>query len=153
VSVDFYVALPAGEWPTTAAVERCLHAQQYPIQIKRFPKYDPSAITTDGILITIDEAADAYLEGEVFSESSAAEDVAGINDAIASTGGPFRISDADVIISMRTRSPGEMRAASYLISSFIICFNGYGFEPQGNTHGRAEFVQTLVAGAEALKGL
>ena len=54
---------------------------------------------------------------------------------------------------VRVRSPVEIRAASYVISALIVCFDGFGFEPQGNTHGRAEFVESLISGAESLKGL
>jgi hypothetical protein len=55
-------------------------------------------------------------------------------------------------MSIRVQSPNEVRAASYVISALIVCFDGFGFEPQGNTSGRADFARSLLAGAEALKG-
>ena len=46
-----------------------------------------------------------------------------------------------------------MRAASYVIASLIVCFHGYGVDPQGNGRGRDDFAKTLVDAASALKGL
>lgn len=153
MSVDFYAAVPAAEWPTLAAVQQCVAQHQYPIQLKRFPAFNAHHVVSDGALATVDGKQDTYLEGELFSIGNSAGDVQTINDRIAASSDPFRIAKGDVVMSIRTRSPAEMRAASYLISSLIVCFHGYGFEPQGDTHGRDDFAKSLISGADALKGL
>ena len=152
MSVDFYVAIPAAEWPTAAAVQHCMAERSYPVQLKRFPTFDPQRVVTDGAFVTVDGGTEAYLEGEIISSRLAAADVKMINDRIKASSGRFRIKDGDAVMSIRVRSPAEMRAASYVISGLIVCFSGYAFEPQGNTHGRDDFATTLIAGAEALKG-
>lgn len=35
----------------------------------------------------------------------------------------------------------------------VICFDGFGFEPQGNSSGRSDFAGNLLAAAEALQSL
>jgi hypothetical protein len=125
----------------------------YPVQIKRFPSFSPKQVVTDGALVNVDGATEAYLEGRVFSSISGSDDVEMINKQLAATSGSFRISPNDAVISIHLRSPAEMRAASYVISGLIVCFQGYGFEPQGNAHGREDFAKTLIDGASALKGL
>ncbi|NBC37010.1 hypothetical protein GTZ99_10625 [Novosphingobium sp. FSY-8] len=152
MSIDFYAILAHDTWPTTIAVEKCLANQHFPVLIKRFPVFAPAKVVTNGALVTVD-GKDAYLEGELYPASLAPADVADINERIGNAGGTFRIAPNDIVISMRTRTPAEARAATYTIASLIICFDAYGFEPQGNTHGRGHFAKSLVAGAETLKGL
>jgi hypothetical protein len=151
MSVDFYVALPADNWPSAVQVQQCAAARGYPIEVQSFPSPDRSKVTTEGAQILLDGTL-AYLEGEVFSMALAPEDVATINERLAVKGSP-QISAGEAVISFRTRSPAETRAASYLIASLVICFDGFGFEPQGNTSGRGDFATSLVTGAEALKDL
>ena len=148
MSVDLYIALPVANWPSAEQVQRCMVAQGYPIGIQRFPSADGKRVMTDGASVMIDGTASAYLEGEVFSSATAADDVATINGKM--TGG-LRIEPEDVVMSFRTRSPAEMRAASYMIAGLVICFDGFGFEPQGNTSGRRAFADSLIVGAELLK--
>lgn len=152
MSVDFYAILAHDTWPTATALKQCAASKHFPVSIKRFPVPAPAKIVKDGALLAVD-GKDAYLEGELYPGSLAPKDVADINKRIGSAGGTFHIARNDVVVSMRTRTPVEMRAASYVIASLITCFNGYGFEPQGNTHGRGDFAKSLVSGAEALKGL
>lgn len=152
MSVDLYVALPAAHWPTAAALQQCMADHAYPVQIKRFPIFNDQRIVTDGVLATID-GQDAYLEGELASASAMPGDVKSINDRLGAASAAESIKMSDQLMSVRTRSPAEMRAASYVISALIVCFDGFGFEPQGNSHGRDTFAQSLVSGAETLKGL
>ena len=151
MSVDFYVALPADNWPTAVQVQQCIAARGYPIEVQDFPSPDRSKVRTEGAQILLDGSL-AYLEGEVFSIAVAPEEVAIINERLAASGSP-QIAASEAVISFRTRSPEEMRAASYLIASLVICFDGFGFEPQGNTSGRDDFATALITGAEALKDL
>ena len=151
MSVDFYVAVPAAHWPTAAAVQQCIADHAYPVQIKRFPALVEGHVVTDGALAKID-GRDAYLEGELAAASAMPADVKNMNDRLAASASPDNIKTSDVIMSVRVRSPTEARAASYLVSALIVCFDGFGFEPQGNTYGRAAFAQSLISGAEALKG-
>ncbi len=153
MSVDFYVAVPAANWPTAELVQRCMTERAYPVQVKHFPSFSPNQVVTDGILVTADGGTEAYLEGELFSAVSGRADVDSINTRLATTSDRFRISSGDAVMSIRVRSPAEMRAASYVIAGLIVCFHGYGFEPQGNGHGRDDFAKTLIDGASALKGL
>ncbi len=151
MSVDFYVAVHAANWPTAAAVQQCLVDHTYPVQIKRFPALDGGRVVTDGALAMID-GKEAYLEGELARASAMATDVKMINDRLAASPNPERIKQDDAIMSVRVRSPTEVRAASYVISALIVCFDGMGFEPQGNTSGRGDFAKSLISGAEMLKG-
>ena len=61
MSVDFYVAVPAGQWPTAVAVEQYASREGYPIKVKRFPALNAKIVTTDGGMVTVD-GSDAYLE-------------------------------------------------------------------------------------------
>jgi len=151
MSVDFYVALPAADWPSSAQVQQCIAEQGYPIELQRFPLVSPREGSTEGAQVLLDGTL-AYLEGEVLTMAVAPDDVAAINERLAASGSP-QITASDAVISFRTRSPVETRAASYLIASLVICFDGFGFEPQGNFSGRSEFANALLAGAEALEGL
>ena len=153
MSVDFYVAVPAANWPAAELVQRCMTERAYPVQVKRFPAFSPKQVVTDGALVTVDGGTEAYLEGELFSAASGREDVDTINKLLAATSDPFRVLPGDALMSIRVRSPAEMRAASYVIAGLIVCFHGYGFEPQGNGHGRDDFAKTLIEGAGVLKGL
>ncbi|NIJ21052.1 hypothetical protein FHS95_002744 [Sphingomonas naasensis] len=152
MSVDFYVAMPAANWPTASAVQRCLSDHAYPVHIKRFPTLKGGRVVNDGALALID-GKEAYLEGELAPASAISADVRSINERLATASAAERIGATDVIMTFRTRSATEMRAASYVISALIVCFNGLGFEPQGNTHGRASFARAIIEGAEALKDL
>ncbi len=138
MSVDFYVAVPAANWPTAASVERCMVAQSYPVRIKRFPSLDRGRIVTDGALAVID-GKDAYLEGELSIASAARHDVEMVNARLRAAASPDTIRPDDALLAIHVRSPAEMRAASYVLSALIVCFDGFGFEPQGDTSGRAAF--------------
>src|SRR3954471_18910912 len=129
MSVDFYVALPAENWPTASAVQRCMSDRAYPVHVKRFPTLKGGGVVSDGALAVID-GKEAYLEGELAPASAISADVKSINERLITASASERISANDVIMSFRTRSPTEMRAASYVISALIVCFNGLGFEPQ-----------------------
>ena len=153
MSVDLYVAVPATQWPTPAAVEQCLAEKGYPVKLKRFPALDGHKIVTDGALVTVDGEAETYLEGELYPGRLARDDVKMINDRLAASPDHFQITDDHAVMSVRVRSPAEMRAASYVVSSLIVCFGGYGFEPQGNAHGRDDFAKSLLSNVAALKGI
>ena len=152
MSVDLYVAVPATQWPAPAAVEQCLAEKGYPVKLKRFPALDRHKIVTDGALVTVDSEAEAYLEGELYPHL-ARDDVKMINDRLAASSDHFQITDDYAVMSVRVRSPAEMRAASYVVSTLIVCFGGYGFEPQGNAHGRDDFAKSLLSSVAALKGM
>ena len=101
-------------------------------------------------MVSVD-GRDAYLEGELSPASLSGEEVRAINERIGASVGAFRINDRNALMSFRVRSPDEMRAASYVIAGLVVCFGGYGFEPQGNTHGSADFAKSLIEGAALLK--
>ncbi|MDJ0276726.1 hypothetical protein QLH51_07955 [Sphingomonas sp. 2R-10] len=152
MSVDFYVAVPAANWPTAAAVQQCMTDHDYPVQIKRFPGLDSAGVVRDGVLAAID-GTDAYLEGELAPALVMPAEVKNVNDRLMSISASEKIGGKDAVLSIRVRTPNEMRASSYVISALIVCFDGFGFEPQGNTYGRADFAHTLIRGADAIKGL
>lgn len=143
MSVDFYVAVPADEWPTALAVQKCASREGYPIKVKRFPAFDAKKIVTDGATLSVD-GQDVYLEGELSPVSLSREEARAINERVGASGGSFRISDRHALVSFRVRSLSEMRAASYVIAGLVICFGGYGFESQGNAHGRVDFAKSLI---------
>ncbi|WP_242115820.1 hypothetical protein [Sphingomonas lacusdianchii] len=152
MSVDFYVAVPAANWPTAAAVQQCMTDGGFPVAIKRFPTLDSAGVVRDGVLVAID-GHDAYLEGELAPAMLMPEDVKILNDRLSRVSASERIDGKHAVLSIRISMPNEMRATAYVISALIICFDGFGFEPQGDTYGRKDFAQTLIRGAEALKGL
>ena len=80
------------------------------------------------------------------------DEVKSMNDRLRASAARENIKGDDAIMSIRVRSPTEVRAASYVISALIVGFDGFGFEPQGNTSGRANFARSLLVNAEALKG-
>lgn len=150
MGVDFYVAVPAGQWPTAVAVEQCASREGYPIKVRRFPVLDAHKAVTDGASVAVD-GSDAYLEGQLSPASLSAEEVRWINERLAASTAQFRISDRHALMSIHVRRPTELRAASYVIASLAVCFGGYAFEPQGNAHGRADFAKALIEGAALLK--
>ncbi len=152
MSVDLYVAIPMVNWPTAAAVQQCLTTRAFPVQIKHFPALDRHSIKGDGILASID-GKDAYLEGSLAPASAMPSEIKNINQRLTKATFKERIRPSDALLTIRVGSPIETRAASYIISALIVCFDGFGFEPQGNSHGRDEFAQTLLQGADMLKGM
>lgn len=143
MSVDFYIAVPAAEWPSGASVEQCAGREGYPLKVVRFPSLDANKPVSDGAAVSV-RGRDAYLEGEVSPARLAGDDVSVINERLAAAASAFRIDDRHVLMSVRVRSSEEMRAASYVIASLVTCFDGYAFEPQGNGHGRADFAKSLL---------
>lgn len=152
MSVDFYVAVPATNWPTAAAVQKCMTDRGFPIAIKRFPVLDNVGVVNDGVLAVID-GKDAYLEGGLAPASAMSEEVKDINDRLERMAASERIGARDAVMSIHITTPTEMRATSYVISALIVCFDGFGFEPQGSTYGRKEFADGLIRGSAVLKGL
>ena len=150
MSVDFYVAVPAAEWPSPASAQQCIGQNGYPITIERFPSLKPNEVVTDGALVTID-GQKSYLEGELSPASKAPDDVREINQRLTNAKADFRVTNEYALMSVRARSADEVRAAAYVISGLIICFHGYGFEPQGNGHGRADFAKGLLATEQQLR--
>jgi hypothetical protein len=151
MSVDLYVSVPLANWPSSAAMQQCMAGRAYPIQLKRFPALVHGQVVTDGALATVD-GQEAYLEGDLAVASAITADVKDLNDRLSASASLEHIRPDDAVMSMRTRSTAEMRAATYVISALIFCFDGFGFELQGNANGRADFAQSLISGAEALKG-
>jgi hypothetical protein len=123
----------------------------YPVQIKHFPALNGGHVVTDGILVMID-GKEEYLEGELSIASAMPSEIDDINGRLRASVSPDRIKPGDAVMAIHVRSPAGFRGASYVISSLIVCFNALGFEPQGNTSGHADFAQSLISGAEALKG-
>lgn len=76
-----------------------------------------------------------------------------VNDSLSKVSASERITGKDAFLSIRISTPNEMRATAYVISALVVCFDGFAFEPQGNTYGRKDFAETLIRGSEALKGL
>lgn len=150
MSVDFYAVVPADAWPSVGQVQQCVAAQGYPIVIERFPAFDTHGTNSDGALVRLKDGSATYLEGELFLAIRNPQDVTELNDRLRSTS-DLRIGKNDAVMSIRTRSPSEMRAASYVIASVILCFDGFGFEPQGNSSGRADFAKSMLAGAKQLE--
>jgi hypothetical protein len=153
MSVDFYVAMPGPDWPTASAVQQCMVERAYPVALKRFPALDAQGVVTDGASVILDGNTEVYLESSLFPAKLAGDDMKDINERIAASSGGFRIKPDDAVMSFHTRSPAEARAAIYVISGLIVCFQAYGFEPQGNEHGRDDFAKSLIDGAAALKGV
>lgn len=152
MSVDFYVAVPATHWPTAAAVQQCMKERAFPIELKRFPTLDRARVVNDGVLVAID-GKDAYLEGELAPASLMPEAVDDVNGRLSGRAASERIGRGDVVLSIRIRTPNEMRATAYVVSALIVCFDGFGFEPHGDTYGREQFAETLLQGVEALRDL
>ena len=150
MSVDFYVAAPATDWPSASAAQKCMSDQGYPIVIDRFPAFKTGQIYADGALVRLGDDR-AYLEGALSPSDAAPAEVALINERLAVVGESFRISSQHALMTVHARSATDVRAASYVISGLIICFGDYGFEPQGNGHGRLDFAKGLLAMEQNLR--
>ena len=150
MSVDFYVAVPAAEWPTAAAVEQCAAREGYPIKVTRFPAIDAGKVVTDGVMLTVD-GKETFLQGELAPARLSGEEVHAINQRIAAAAGDFRITERHALAAFHVGAFGGMRAASYVIASLVVCFHGYGFEPQGDSHGGADFARSLIEGAALIE--
>ncbi|KQM12836.1 hypothetical protein ASE73_07480 [Sphingomonas sp. Leaf24] len=124
----------------------------FPVVIKRFPVLDGFGVVGDGVLAVID-GKDVYLEGELAPASVMSEEVKDVNDRLKSMAVSERIDARDAVMSIHITTPNEMRVTSYVISALIVCFEGFGFEPQGNTYGRKDFADDLIRGLAVLKGL
>ncbi len=124
----------------------------FPVVLKRFPVLDGVGVVGDGVLAAID-GKDVYLEGELAPASVMSEEVKDVNDRLKSMAVSERIDARDAVMSIHITTPNEMRVTSYVISALIVCFEGFGFEPQGNTYGRKDFADDLIRGLAVLKGL
>lgn len=158
MSVDFYAVTSA--WPTMAAMQQCLAEREYPVQLKRFPLAVSDDVVDDGILAAI-ENEDAYLQGSLYPPakglvgkpaSDRASDVAMINGALHDAGAKFSVGPQHYVVSMHIGgNAAEFAATSYVLSGLINCFGGFGWEPQGNGFGKADFAESLVGQVQMMK--
>ncbi len=152
MSVDLYVSMPVESWPSNEQVQQCVVEQGYPLIIERFPALDHATTVTDGAMVRLGSGGQAYLEGSLFPAHLWPSDVSDLNARLSSFS-DFSIDDGDAVMSIHTRSIKEMRAASYVVASLIVCFDGIGLDPQGNTGGKSEFAEMLIMGANQLEGM
>lgn len=151
MSIDFYVVAPIDAWPNAEQIRKCVATQGYPIAIERFPMLEASRTVSDGALVQLDDGPQAYLEGELFTAILQPKDTSELNERMQLS--DLKITEKDAVMSMRTRSIAEVRAASYVVSAIIVCFDGFGFDPQSNTSGKEDFAELLLIGTKQLEGM
>jgi hypothetical protein len=147
VSIDFYAAVD--RWPTQIEMQQCMVERSYPIAFKRFPSVSEDGVVNDGILAVV-ESTDAYLEGEIYPKAGRlsqqdSQSRAEIANMIGATSQQY-------LLTIRIGSrPSEFVATAYVISGIINCFGGVAYEPQGDTRGKADFADALLAQIPLLK--
>lgn len=152
MSVDLFVSVSVDNWPSIEQVQQCALAQGYPLIIERFPVLDLEATVTDGAMTQLSNGAQAYLDGSLYPAHLWPSDVSDLNSRLRSVS-DLVIGEGDAVMSIHTRSIEELRAASYLVASIIVCFDGIGIETQGNAGGKTEFAEVLISGANQLESL
>jgi hypothetical protein len=176
MSVDYFVAVHQANWPTAAAVQTCLAKRDYPVRLEQAPAepFSPSpgalAVRFRGRPIELEASAVqlsptvsygysftrppdvSHKDGEmqlfqmrpddVFQPADITADLA----RLGAKGVSFGYGDRVLSVSFRGSSD-EIRAGFYLMAAMIYCFDGYGFEFQGDTHGAHAYADDLVADA------
>lgn len=151
MSVDFYAVNPADSWPSQDQMQQCIAAEGYPITLERFPVLTEGKSNDNGVLLQLVEGSKVYLEGSLAHRIDASDTAETVNQNLTPVG--LEVGAEDVIISFRTRSIQEIQGASYIMASLIMCFDGFGFESQGNTGGKGDFATGLLQGVQLLQGV
>jgi len=77
---------------------------------------------------------------------------ADINADLRGLGAHVSFGDGDYVLTLSFHSASEeTRAGFYLMAAMIYCFNGYGFEFQGPSHGGRSYADGLAADAADAK--
>jgi len=72
------------------------------------------------------------------------------NETLAMIGADIRARAGDHLFAVALRSsPREWVAASYIMATLVREFDGYGYEMQSESHGRAAWADDLVQGARS----
>lgn len=148
MSFDYFVAVHNDNWPTAEAVQTAIERLGYPVSLASAPDEAFSTAEDSLGLPVIFEGHPIVLEADI-ERATDANDPGSLWGYIAGCAAPnFAISNGDYFLTLTFRSDAdEIRAGLYLIAAMILAFDGYGFENQFETHGRAEFAQKLVAEA------
>jgi hypothetical protein len=148
MSFDYFVAVHRDKWPTARAVQTALEDLGYPLSLV-LASDEPLCVVrgTLGLPVILD-GRPVELETEI-EEATDVDDPESLWGFIAKCAAPqFAISNGDYFLTLTFRSDAdEIRAGLYLAAAMILSFNGYGFENQFETHGRADFANRLVAEA------
>jgi len=175
MSYDVNVAVHAANWPSSAAVQTCMHRLGYPVALvqtdsRPFMRSDGLEVHFDGRRVVLDASAEKLPRDNVYAYDVGrppdhrpddgtvtswiihpGERMRGvdINDdlrRIGAQGVHFGYGDYVLTISYRS-SIDEMRAGAFVTAGMIKCFGGYGFDMQARTHGGDAFADELAADA------
>ena len=150
MSVDYYVAVHAADWPTPSATNQCLSKLHYPVSISNVSKADvdrPLAMVPNTLgLITEFEGKSVELEASITRLGPAYWSANDLNTALKEIGlNTANYQDGDYLLTFSFRSSiPEYRAGAFLMAGLIKCANGMGFEFQGGTFGTDEYANSLA---------
>ena len=175
MSVDFNVAVHGSNWPSSAALQTCIGKLGYPVALVRasskpfLPSDAGLPVRYKGRRIVLDASAvrlsptsfHAYwpdrpadhasngVESWIIRPSDKLKGV-DVNDDLNKIGaGDVHFGNGDYVLTFSfDSSTNEMRAGFFIMSAMIKCFDGYGFEMEGRTHGGSSYADELAADAQ-----
>jgi hypothetical protein len=148
MSFDYFIAIHRAKWPTGKAVQTALENLGYPLSLASAPSEPLSIVKGTLGLPVVFEGRPVELEAEI-EQATDIDDHKSLWGYIAAHAAPkFSIANGDYFLTLTFRSDANgIRAGLYLAAALIRAFDGYGFENQFETHGRAEFADQLLAEA------
>lgn len=148
MSTGYDVIVPKGRWPGVAALDRAMAARGFPVALVSQP--DPGAAVREvkrtlGLPVLL-EGRRIELEAMIGVFDPSPDDET--NETLEMIGADFRATPGDHLFSVALRaSPEEWTAASYVMATLVLDFDGYGYEMQAESHGRAEWAEELIDAA------
>jgi hypothetical protein len=148
MSVSYDVIVPKGRWPSVAALDAAMRARGFPVVLA--PQGEPDAPVREmkgtlGLPVLLD-GKPVELEAMIATFRPRPDDET--NEALQMIGADFRVERGDHLFGVALRSAvDEWVAASYVMATLVLDFDGYGYEMQSESHGREEWAEELIKAA------
>lgn len=153
MSFDYSVAVHAPDWPTPAALNRCMTGQQYPVRIiavapedtdkplKETPGSAGLVVSFEGATVELEASIERLGGGSV--DAQVPKDFNRNLRELGVRSPDYKDGDYVLTLSFRTSVP-PMRAGAFLMAGLIKCANGLGYEFQSGTFGTTDFANGLA---------
>lgn len=152
MSVDYFVIVPKGRWPSYRSLDDAFERQGFPVRIVR-----PDRSLSGEAVAAFPQSLGlkVMLEGQPVELEAGVEalyDSTGLNDInldLAEHRSAHRAQSGDHLLSLVLRSSmEEWIAGCYLMAVLVREFGAHGFETDEGTSGDAEWADLLVKGAQ-----
>lgn len=152
MSIDYFVIVPKGRWPSYRALNDALERRGYPVRIEK----EARALSGEAVaeypqslgLKLLLEGQPVELEAGIDRTDANPGLIAEVNDELAAFGSPHRAQPGDVLLHVVLRSSHEeWLAACYLMAALIRECDGYAYENDEGSFGGEDFAAQLERGA------